>query len=550
MKKYIILSVFVLCVGVLTGPVFGVHAAEEIDAYCVVPEKAVPHGSSVSLTIQFSDTDKSNDFIVQGPFKILKYKDGTPIIVDFKRGNEKDADGKENPEKPTLTFSVTLSPKHKLPAPATEAVTSTYYVTHKEGKRGKLYTTSREQTVECSFTVQHESENIEIEKIGLDLKSETPNKNIVPADLGIEHPGMLPTSPFYFFKEWGRGIERFFTFNSIKKAELELRITNEKAVEAFAVQQAKPNDAKALARALENYTKAQERLQTRIAGLSGRVDKETSENPNVGKLLKKLDEQTLKHANLLNQLTERYIGDPDFDLITKAIKDAQGKIQGTVVSAAEKDKNIGEKAAEQIKRAGNMIFKLEFELETFAINEPGVPNDKLAIKTKGTGAQKALVETAIANAKAHLARAQAAFAEGKFGEAFGEARSAEVGAWHGLRMFTDKNGDGTIRKDEMKNTLPPSAGMPIVPGTDTSGKLSPEPEMRVFPETNNRTACDDRDTPACPAGKILECHQGKWVCIGPASGGEMPIVPSTDAGGTLLPEPEMRVFPETNNQMD
>lgn len=139
--------------------VLSVHAAEEIDAYCVVPTDSVPHGSTVSLTIKFSDSDKSNDFIAQGPFKILKYdKDGKPIIITFKRGNEKDKDGKDNPDKPTLTFPVVLTPKHKLPAPATESVTYTYYVTYKQGNRGKLFTTNREQPVDCSFVVQHDIE--------------------------------------------------------------------------------------------------------------------------------------------------------------------------------------------------------------------------------------------------------------------------------------------------------------------------------------------------------------------------------------------------------
>ena len=125
MKKYIVLSVFALFAAALTAPVLRTHAADEIDTYCAAPTEAVPHGSSVSLTIKFSDSDRSNDLIVQGPFKILKYEKGTPIIVDFKRGNEKDTDGKENPEKPTLSFTVALSPKHKLPAPATEAATFT-----------------------------------------------------------------------------------------------------------------------------------------------------------------------------------------------------------------------------------------------------------------------------------------------------------------------------------------------------------------------------------------------------------------------------------------
>lgn len=524
MKKYIVLSVFTLFAAALAAPVLRVHAADEIDTYCVAPTEAVPHGNTVSLTIKFSDSDKSNDFIVQGPFKILKYEKGIPVIVDFKRGNDKDDKGKENLEKPTLTFNVALSPKHKLPAPATEAATFTYYVTHKEGKRGNLSTTSREQTVDCSFTVQHEIEN----KTTPSGQGGDAQKNIVPADLGVTDVGTLPTSMWYFFKEWGRGLERLFTFKAVKKAELELRITNEKAAEALEVQTAKPDDAKALKSAFENYTKAQERLQTRIAEL-----KETSENPDVGKLLEKLDGQTLKHANLMNQLAQRWIsdpyaedtmrnnsiGDPDFDLITNAVKDAQGKIQDTVVAATEKDKDIKEKATEQIKRAEDTISKLkdEYGIEPagIAIDESGVPRSVLKgtkdvdnqaaektgpIRIDPTPARistnvtierqtpkrdfgdrmKAGLDTVggiLADAKAHLALATAAFADGKFGEAFGQARAAEVIAWKGLRLFTDKNGDGTMGKDELEK-LPR-------PGTDAdTPRIDDRPKSMTPPMPN------------------------------------------------------------------
>ena len=127
----------------------------------------------------------------------------------------------------------------------------------------------------------------------------------MPADLGITDVGTLPTSTWYFFKEWGRGLERFFTFNQVKKAELELRITNEKAAEALAVQTAKPDDAGALTTALENYTKAAERLEARLVKV-----KETSENPNIAELLERLNDQTLKHALLFNQLAQRWDTDP------------------------------------------------------------------------------------------------------------------------------------------------------------------------------------------------------------------------------------------------
>ena len=203
---------------------------------------------------------------------------------------------------------------------------------------------------------------------------------IIVSDLGITNVGTLPTSKWYFLKEWGRGISRIFTFSATAKTELELKIVNEKAAEALMVQETKPDDESALETALKNYITAKERLQAHFMEM-----KETSENPNIEKLLKKFDEQISKHTILLNQIMERKLA-------------------------------------------------LESELAEFAINEPGVPNKK----------------------------AETDFSDGK-------------------RVF-------------------------------------PETNNRVFPETNNRTVCDDRVAPACPRGEIIECRDGKWICIGPATG--------------------------------
>ena len=527
--------------------VLQVNAAEEIDAYCVAPKEAVPHGSTIFLTIKFSDNDKSNNFIVQGPFKILKYENGKPIIVDFKRANDKDDKGKENPEKPTLTFNVVLSPKHKLPAPATESATFTYFVKHKEGKRGELSTTDREQQVDCSFTVQHEAE-----KSTTPSESEADNdqKNIIPSDLGIKNIGTLPTSPFYFFKEWRRGIGRLFTFNPVAKAELELKIANEKAVEVLKVEEAKPNNSEAIKKAIENYTNSQEKLKKKINSL-----KETSKNPNIEKLLEKLDSQTLKHAILFNQLAERWSSDPyveDANVINPkgardnhlqgAVDTAQKKIQEIVVTATEKDKNIKEKADEQIKRAASVISKLELGLAEFAINEPGVPNKKTDPNVF-SDRMKAGLETAggtLANAKTHLASAKTAFADVKFGEAFGQARAAEVLARNGLRVIESeksKNQKRNQKSDTKEGCIGNEnesceytwqsrrcmSGLWVCHPASLAPDVNTKEKQRVFPETNNRTACDDRQAPGCLRGEILECHNGKWVCIGPATGGGINI---------------------------
>ncbi|MHB9019714.1 MAG: DUF5667 domain-containing protein, partial [Minisyncoccota bacterium] len=65
---------------------------------------------------------------------------------------------------------------------------------------------------------------------------------VISADQGGGDPGMLPTNPFYFFKEFGRNIQRVFTFDPVSRVELEVKITNEKAAEAKKIQEIIPND--------------------------------------------------------------------------------------------------------------------------------------------------------------------------------------------------------------------------------------------------------------------------------------------------------------------
>lgn len=165
----------------------------------------------------------------------------------------------------------------------------------------------------------------------------TAAEEITAADLGVQNVGLLPTSRFYFFKEWRRGISRFFTFNPVKKAELDLKITDEKAAELLEVQKTAPEAAED---ALKNYEKAQERLKKTFEGL-----KETSENPNVDLLLEKLADRTVKHTQLFDELSRK----AEHESAKSIIQNIRARIMEAAVGASEKDKP--EKFAEKIGKA-------------------------------------------------------------------------------------------------------------------------------------------------------------------------------------------------------
>ena len=204
---------------------------------------------------------------------------------------------------------------------------------------------------------------------------------ITLSDLGVENVGTLPTSHFYFFKEWKRGIERIFTFNKVAKAELELSITNEKAAEILAVLESEPDNSRGIKTAITNFAEAQTELKDRLAQVEG-----DSHDSDVAELLDSVDHKTQKHLFLLGQVSERHhpgeitltrmasttpagdcndssdsrkgggdCDDSDATLIAEAVADAQAKIEDTVVENADNDKDIKEKAAIEIAHAETAI---------------------------------------------------------------------------------------------------------------------------------------------------------------------------------------------------
>lgn len=113
-----------------------------------------------------------------------------------------------------------------------------------------------------------------------------------------EEVGLLPNSPFYFLKEWRRGIKELFTFNPVKKAELELRYLDEKAAETVELV-SKIEDSnrrvEALKKALDSYLKSQERLVKRLDSLRQNEDTE--------QLLNKVGEKIVLHQALFDEIT-------------------------------------------------------------------------------------------------------------------------------------------------------------------------------------------------------------------------------------------------------
>lgn len=156
----------------------------------------------------------------------------------------------------------------------------------------------------------------------------TSTSEITSKDLGVENPGILPTSPFYFLKNWGRMIKRTITFDPVKKANLELDITNQQAAEINQMKEVSPKRIDSIIKAAENYQSNVERLKIRLDEL-----RETNKNPNVDKLLENLADRSVKHQQLFDELKKKFENQNE---LKNKLESAQERINEIILKIPEK----------------------------------------------------------------------------------------------------------------------------------------------------------------------------------------------------------------------
>lgn len=129
--------------------------------------------------------------------------------------------------------------------------------------------------------------------------------------------GLLPSNPFYFVKEWTRSVKRAWIFNTIKKIEYDLGIVNEKAAELQKLSQIASDKEDLITDALANYQLNLEQLIPEIEKLKG------LNISDINKLLDRLVERSLTHAELLSILSSQF--NENIDLSIK-LKDAEKRV--------------------------------------------------------------------------------------------------------------------------------------------------------------------------------------------------------------------------------
>lgn len=178
----------------------------------------------------------------------------------------------------------------------------------------------------------------------------TSTGKITLKDLGVESPGILPTSPFYFFKNINRGIQRFFTFNPVKKVQLELEIVNQQAAEIKKMKEIFPKRIDAITNAAQNYQNNMERLKSRLEII--KETEETGQNLDVDKLVEDLADRSIKHQRLFSELKKDFQDKSELKTILEKNQEAISEIAAKIPEKFEHQEEF------KIKKE-NLLKKLE-----------------------------------------------------------------------------------------------------------------------------------------------------------------------------------------------
>lgn len=193
------------------------------------------------------------------------------------------------------------------------------------------------------------------------------DEDVQPEDLGISEPRILPDHPFYFLKNWTRGLRTFLTFDPVRKAELRQRFANEKLIELKKMI-AQKKKAEEIERATENYQREIERIKT----ITERIKEKAKENPRIESFLDKYVKHQLLHQRLLERL-ENQVSPRAFEKI-KTARERHLKRFGEVMSRLEdRPEKIREKIERKIKEIRGSEFKSFKNLEILKRLEKVVP---------------------------------------------------------------------------------------------------------------------------------------------------------------------------------
>jgi len=201
-----------------------------------------------------------------------------------------------------------------------------------------------------------------------------------------------------------------------------------------------------------------------------KLNKEIEESPGIEdrvlEKIKTLPGDPIKHLMVLEELEQdaalRGIEKKDIRRgMVIAKPELISSAKEALIEEVSSKEDIKQKAEEQIKKAEEAIRKLEDYLNQFSILPPR-DKDK-PFRTNQVEVNQTVVQTLLNQAKEHLQKAKKAFEEGKYGEAFGLAVSAQSLAENGIRKLISEFSKPQPLPVPTPSSKPSEAPAPLTP---------------------------------------------------------------------------------------
>lgn len=187
----------------------------------------------------------------------------------------------------------------------------------------------------------------------------TNTDNITAAELGVSDPGLLPTSRWYFLKDWWRGIKLGLTFDNLKKAELRAEQLNQRLLEVQDLfnQPVDPKTQEAISKALASYDSESEKIKAAAEKLKTKAQNDEK----IKKFLEKNTDWELKRQYLLNKMENKEQSAQEIkDQLRQVMSNSLGNLAETI-SILEKPEEWGaslDRAVEKVNQVRQM-YNLE-----------------------------------------------------------------------------------------------------------------------------------------------------------------------------------------------
>ena len=166
-------------------------------------------------------------------------------------------------------------------------------------------------------------------------------KQVTAQDLNVKEQNILPGSPFYFIKNWGRAIQSAFTFNNVAKLELKEKFANEKLLELQKLAE-KTKNSDILSKATENYKNEIEKIKAQAE----KIKEKAENNPKLNTFLEKFANQQVLQEKILQKLETQVP-----QAVLEKIKEAREQHLEKFKEVMTKLENRNEKITEKIKNA-------------------------------------------------------------------------------------------------------------------------------------------------------------------------------------------------------